>query len=149
MQWAPPGALNQQAYAKADKDTRIACLKEVLTEDTSLPFEGDCPGTISLPLDHLSHQADVDAIRDFCHLVTKQATAPSKGNALLVNMSIIHAAWESWGRPLGIKHALAPYVKAWKNLPSPIEPNTRNDRSPLAPGQYRKMWHCIRILCAS
>lgn len=121
--------LTSESYAKADKDTRITCLKEALTGDASLPFEGDCPDTISLPLDQMKHQADVDTIRDFCLLATKQAPTPSKGNALLVSMSIIHAAWESWGRPFGIKHALAPYVKAWKNLPSPIKPNTRNDRT--------------------
>ena len=121
--------LTGESYANTDKETRIAYLAEALMGSETLPVESDCPSTISLPLDHLKHQDDADAIRDFCLLATKQPPALCKGAAPLVSLNIIHAAWERWGRPFGIKHALAPFVRAWSKFPNPIKPNTRDDRT--------------------
>lgn len=120
--------LTSDSYANTDKETRVAYLAKALMEGETLPVESDCPTTISLPLDHLKRQDDVYAIRDFCLLATKQPLELCKGAAPLVSVNIIHAAWERWGWPLRIKHALAPFVMAWNNFPHPIKPNTRDDR---------------------
>ena len=120
--------LTSEAYVNTDKQTRFAYLAEALTGSETLPVESDCPTIFGLPLDHLKHQDDGDAIRDFCLLATKQPPDLCKGAAPLVSIDIIHAAWERWGRPFRIKHALAPFVRAWQNFPNPTKPNTRDIR---------------------
>ncbi|MCY4437731.1 MAG: AAA family ATPase [Chloroflexi bacterium] len=117
--------LTSELYVNTGKETLYKYMAE---EFQTLPVESDCPSIISLPVDHLKHQDDVGAIRDFCLLATKQPPELCKEAAPLVSMNIIHAAWERWGRPFGIKHTLAPFVRAWHDFPNPIKPNTRDDR---------------------